>query len=122
MKIPKRRKRPEPANPRWFIVRRGFVQYYSHALDGQRRVVLPLFGTREMACRFIDMWMDRMPRGDTSGNPAYRPAEIGTVDGETFATVLAGAADTGVDEIRWVQSVTPNGFDGPVFVTGEAGT
>ena len=121
MKPPKRRKRPEPKQPRWFIVRRGWVQYYICRGNGLKRVVLPLFSDRPAAVKFIDRFMARMPR-DGGGDSPMRPAEIGTVEGETLDSILKYGVERGLDAAVWVKVFDGDGFDGPVLVFTEATT
>jgi hypothetical protein len=111
MKTPKRRKRPEPKQPRWFIVRRGWVQYTRQTTGGVDRVELPLFSDRAAAVKFIDRFMSRMPR-EGGGDSPMRPAEIGTLEGETLSSVLTFARDNGVAAAVWVKDFTDTGFEG----------
>ena len=105
MKAPARRKRPQPKRPSWFVVRLGRVQNYVHTVDGQQRVAMPLFFSRADATLFIRNFMEGTHRPDGLEGVKYSAAEIGTVDGETLDTVLAGAVGTGVDEAWYVESV-----------------
>lgn len=114
MKTPKRRKRPEPKQPRWFIVRRGWVQYTRQTTGGVDRVELPLFSDRAAAVKFVERFMSRMPR-EGGGDSPMRPAEIGSVHGETLSGVLTAAAAQGVDAAVWVKDFTDTGFEGSIL-------
>ena len=110
MKAPARRKRPQPKRPSWFVVRLGRVQNYVHTVDGQQRVAMPLFESRADATAFIRHFIEPAARPDGLVGVKYCAAEIGTVDGETFESVLEGAAGTGVDEALWITAVNPDHF------------
>lgn len=111
MKTPKRRKRPPAKQPRWFIVRRGFVQnYVIDAPGGRHRTCVPLFTDRATCEAFIRGYMDGAKRLDEQHDARYRPAEIGTVEGETLAGVLAAAESDGVHAAIWVQEIRDNAF------------
>lgn len=89
----KRRKRPAPKTPRWFLVRQGFIQNMmaDPVGDGTLRRCLPVFFTREDAQRFAHnggLW-----------EKGVRPAELGSVDGESLDTLLAAALKDGCEFI-----------------------
>jgi hypothetical protein len=117
MRTPKRRKRPQPKQTRWFIVRRGFVQNYVSTADGTRRVSMPLFSDRATCVEFINHYMATGTRPDGDDGAPRRPAEIGTVEGETLASVLATSP---ADEALWIEDVRPNGFLFRAMPLGEA--
>jgi hypothetical protein len=110
MKKRKRRERPEPKTPRWFVVRRGYVQNYVHTVNGSQRKAMPLFSDRATCVDFIRHYMAPAERPDGETAAQYRPAEIGTVDGETLDSVLKMAVLDGVDEALWIQQVLPDTF------------
>lgn len=107
MKPPKRRRRPEPKMPRWFIVRRGYVQNYVRIVDGQRRESMPVFSDRQTCANFIRHELDRAKRIDGLSGDHYRAAEIGTVEGETLLKLLATSA---ADEALWIYDVRADRF------------
>ena len=107
MKTPKRRKRPEPKMPRWFIVRRGYVQNYVLIEGGKRCVYFPVFSDRQICVDFIRQMFDDAGRLDAEGNSQCRPAEIGTVQGETLPKLLATSM---ADEALWIHDVRPDTF------------
>ena len=107
MKTPKRRKRPKPKMPRWFIVRRGYVQNYVRVVDGKRRESMPVFSDRQTCLDFIREALDHAERTDGEKDSQYRPAEIGTVQGETLPKLLATSM---ADEALWIHDVRPDTF------------
>jgi hypothetical protein len=108
MKTPKRRKRPEPKMPRWFIVRRGYAQNYVRMVDGKRRDCFPVFSDWQTCADFIRHSLDNAERlVDVERLSQYRPAEIGTVQGETLPKLLATSM---ADEALWIHDVRPDTF------------
>jgi hypothetical protein len=107
MKPPKRRKRPEPKQPRWFIVRRGYIQNYVRIVDGERRESIPLFSDRKTCVDFIREALEHGERIDGVRGEHYRPAEIGTVEGESLPQLLATST---ADEALWIYEVRPDSF------------
>lgn len=107
MKAPKRRKRPEAKQPRWFVVRRGYIQNYVRMVDGKRVESMPLFSDRQTCVDFIREALEHGERIDGVRGDRYRPAEIGTVEGETLPKLLALSM---ADEALWIHEVRPNSF------------
>ncbi len=97
----RRRKRPSSDNrPRYFIVRKGFIQrLMADPLgDGVVRKCWPVAKTHEDAQRLIDYLKVR--------DEGARPAEFGTVPGETLEGHIQAALEDGCDFI-----VMPTGWD-----------
>jgi hypothetical protein len=93
--------------PRWFIVRRGYVQNYVRVVDGERRESMPLFSDRQTCADFIRYELANAERPDGEKDSQYRPAEIGTVQGETLPKLLATSM---ADEALWIYDVRPDKF------------
>jgi hypothetical protein len=119
MKAPKRRKRPEPKHPRWFIVRRGYIQNYVRIVDGERRESIPLFSDRQTCVDFIREALEHGERIDGVKGAHYRPAEIGTVEGESLPKVLALSM---ADEALWIHEVRSDSFSWQVMPLREGTT
>ena len=108
---PKRRRRPNktelPKGPLrfFFLARQGFVQRYAVDVfgDGIKRKVWPIAHAHEDANRLVD-YLGLRDRG-------IRPAEIGTVSGETFEGHLRLASDEECEFIcaiaGWNEEGTP---------------
>ncbi len=99
----KRKPRPQGTTPRFFLARQGFVQRVmaDPVGDGVMRKCWPVANTHDDAMRLVDFFKCRAD--------GVRPAEFGSVQGETLEGHVEMALKEGCEfvicPVRWVDDV-----------------